>query len=182
MIKNIIIFLLVVIAAYLFISDGRIKQIVNPGSKVEVAVEEGSKTGSNDSSVSNDNLSSGNSLDLSNQGLDKLPSYVLDRKSLEQLDISNNNLTGALPAEIRFLSNLRVLNASNNKMTGVPAEIGQLQKLEVLNLSNNELTGLPYEMGNLKNLKVLDLSGNNYSQLDLDIIKKDLPSDVEIIL
>lgn len=123
----------------------------------------------------------GNSLNLSSQGLTKLPSDVLDKTSLENLDISNNNLTGALPSEIRHLKNLKTLDASNNQMTGVPAEIGQLDKLEVLDLSNNQLTGLPYELGNLKNLKVLNLSGNSYSTQDLDIIKQGLSSDVEII-
>lgn len=134
----------------------------------------------------NDNSSgitvSGKSLDLSGQGLNKLPSYVLDETSLEELNISHNNLTGALPAEIRHLSNLKVLDASDNQMTGVPAEIGQLEKLEILDLSNNKLTGLPYEMGNLRNLKTLNLSGNDYSEHDLEIIKQGLSSDVQIIL
>ncbi len=124
----------------------------------------------------------GKSLDLSNKGIDKLPPYVLDNTSLEELDISANKLTGALPAEIRRLKNLKVLDASDNKMTGVPAEIGQLEKLEVLDLSNNQLTGLPYEMGNLKSLKTLDLSGNDYATQDLEIIKQGLPADVKIIL
>jgi Leucine-rich repeat (LRR) protein len=121
-------------------------------------------------------------LDLSYQDLEKLPEYVLTKINLEELDISNNNISGALPAKIRHLQNLRVLNASNNKMTGVPAEVGQLKKLEILDLSNNRLTGLPYELGNLKNLKTLNLSGNNYARQDLEVIKKSLPDNTEIIL
>lgn len=121
-------------------------------------------------------------LDLSNKNLDKFPSYVLKMTDLQELNISHNNLTGALPAEIRFLQNLKILNASYNQMTGVPAEIGQLKNLEVLDFSNNQLTGLPYELANLKKLKVLNLSGNNYSTIDLEIIKKGLPSGVQIIL
>jgi Leucine-rich repeat (LRR) protein len=70
---------------------------------------------------------------------------------------------------------------SNNQLTGVPAEVGQLSNLENLNLSNNQLTGLPYELGNLGNLKLLNISGNDYSQQDLNIILKDLPSSTEII-
>ncbi len=98
------------------------------------------------------------------------------------LNISNNNISGALPSEIQGLKKLKVLNASNNLMTGVPAEVGQLSNLEVLDLSNNNLTGLPNELGNLKKLKTLDLSGNSYSTQDLDVIKKSLSPDVNIIL
>lgn len=124
---------------------------------------------------------SGNTLDLSNQNLTKVPDSVFNKTNLEVLNVSNNQLTGALQAEIRKLQNLRVLNASNNRMTGVPAEIGQLQNLEVLDLSNNSLTGLPNELGNLKNLKTLNISGNNYSEADLNGIIEKLPSTVTII-
>lgn len=121
-------------------------------------------------------------VDLSNQGLDKIPEYAFSKTQIEELDVSNNNLTGAIQAEIRHLKNLKVLKASNNFMTGVPAEIGQLQKLEVLDLSNNQLTGLPHELGNLKNLKTLNLSGNDYSEFDLDIIRQGLPGNINLIL
>ena len=122
-----------------------------------------------------------NKLDLSNKNLKKIPDNVFSQTNLEELNVSNNQLTGSIQAEIRHLQNLRILDASNNLMTGVPAEVGQLQNLEILNLSNNQLTGLPYELGNLKNLKTLNISGNNYSALDLDIIQKKLPADVNII-
>lgn len=120
-------------------------------------------------------------LDLSNQNIQKIPEYVFSQKNLEELDVSNNQLTGAMQAEIRQLQNLKVLDASGNQMTGVPAEIGQLRDLQVLDLSNNQLTGLPHELGNLQNLKTLDISGNAYSELDLNTIQKKLPTDVTII-
>lgn len=125
---------------------------------------------------------SNTSVDLSDQALTSLPSYILDRTDIEELDISGNQMTGALPAEIRHLSRLRILNASNNNFTGVPAEIGQLNNLEVLDYSNNQLTGLPYELGNLRNLRVLDLSGNDVSSVDLETIRKALPAETEIRL
>lgn len=126
--------------------------------------------------------SNAKSLNLSSQGLEKLPAYVFTRTDLEELNISHNNLTGALPSEIGKLTRLKVLNASNNRMTGVPAEIGHLPNLEVLDLSDNQLTGLPNELAQLKKLKVLNISGNNYSEQDLQVIRKGLSADVNIIL
>jgi Leucine-rich repeat (LRR) protein len=122
-----------------------------------------------------------NKVDLSNQQLKKVPDYVFKQTNLEELNLSHNQLTGAIQAEVRHLQNLRILRTNDNLLTGVPAEIGQLQKLEILDLSNNQLTGLPYELGNLKNLKTLNISGNNYSPLDLGIIMEKLPATVEII-
>lgn len=124
--------------------------------------------------------SSSKVLDLSGQGLTKAPNYIFDKTNLQELNLSNNKLEGALQAEVRHLQNLKVLNLSNNTFTGLPAEIGQLKNLEVLDLSNNQLTGLPYELGNLSSLKVLNLKGNVYSEADLNIIKQGLPSIVVI--
>lgn len=119
-------------------------------------------------------------LDLSGQGLTKVSGDVFKRTELQHLDLSHNNLTGALQAEVRHLQELRFLDLSNNKFTGVPAEVGQLKNLEILNLSNNQLTGLPYEIGNLSKLRVLDISGNAYSAADLEVIKKTLPVSTQI--
>lgn len=174
MIKNFLIVLLVVVLMFFVVSQKRTQDPLAPDSPETSNI----KTKPNIEI----NLVESNSLDLSSQNLQKLPQSALSDTSLELLDISDNELTGALPSEIGKLKNLRVLDASNNEMTGVPAEVGQLTNLEVLNLSNNKLTGLPYELGNLKNLNTLNLSGNDYSTQDLEIIKKGLPQDVEIIL
>lgn len=113
-------------------------------------------------------------LDLSGTGLKKVPPYVFQRTELKELNISDNNLTGALQAEIRQLKNLQILKASGNDMTGVPAEIGQLSELQEIDFSENKLTGLPSELGNLQNLRRLDLRGNNISKQDLDVIRAKL--------
>ncbi len=125
-------------------------------------------------------LSGGQVLDLSGQGLTKVPEDVFAKTDLEGLDLSNNRLSGALQAEVRHLQSLRTLDLSGNEFTGVPAEIGQLKDLETLDLSDNNLTGLPYELGNLSNLKMLDLTGNDYAAADLAVIKSKLPASVVI--
>ena len=125
-------------------------------------------------------VSSSRTIDLSGRGLTKAPGNIFNETNTEELNLSNNQLDGALQAEVRHLQNLRVLDLSDNQFTGVPAEVGQLSKLEILDLSNNKLTGLPHELGNLSNLKLLNLRGNQYSEFDLNIIRQGLPSNTRI--
>ncbi len=120
-------------------------------------------------------------VDLSHKQLKTIDQDIFNQIKATELDVSFNQLTGSLPAEIRKLQNLKILYASNNQMSGVPAEIGQLTKLEILDLSNNLLTGLPNELGNLVNLKTLNISGNRYSVQDLKTITDKLPATVNVI-
>lgn len=120
-------------------------------------------------------------MDLSNSSLRTVPSYIFDRIEIEKLDLSGNELEGALQAEVRHLQNLIELDLSNNAFTGVPAEVGQLQELRILDLSNNKLTGLPHELGNLAKLERLDLSGNDISESDLSVIRSKLPASTVIL-
>lgn len=124
----------------------------------------------------------GDTLDLSGRGLTEVPGDVFGRTEIEKLNLSQNELTGSLPAEVRHLTQLRVLDLSYNQFTDVPAEVGQLRNLQVLDLSYNDLTGLPHELGGLVQLEVLDLRGNEYSATDLNIIKKTLPGSVRILV
>jgi len=134
---------------------------------------------SNSETAENENVqeSSGKKLDLSNQGLSSLDMSIFEDNSITELDVSGNNLTGALPAEIRKLSNLEILRASNNNLTGIPAEIGQLSKLKYVDFSNNDISGLPLEIGNMSSLETFDLIGNpNVSTYDLGQIKPKVPN------
>jgi Leucine-rich repeat (LRR) protein len=155
------------------------------GKDAPVAMLHNEKTDTLEKNTANDSVSeateSNNRLDLSNKGLMETPSYIFDRTTINELNLSNNQIDGSLQAEVRHLQNLTILNLSDNNFTGVPAEVGQLKNLEVLDLSNNQLTYIPNELGNLSSLKVLDLSGNNYSAVDLETIKENLPSSTTII-
>ena len=127
------------------------------------------------------NQSAGLSTDLHGKNLTTVPREVFSQTDATTLNLSENALAGALPAEVRLLSHLTTLNLSHNHFTGVPAEVGQLSELRVLDLSHNPITGLPLELGNLHKLEKLDLSGTNYSKQDLETIVKTLPPNVLIV-
>lgn len=119
---------------------------------------------------------SGETINLSNRSLQTISQDIFNSTGTTTLDVSHNRLTGALPSELRKLTNLEVLLASDNAMTSIPAEIGQLSKLRIANFANNNLSGLPLEIGNLTQLETLDLRGNpNLSQHDLGLIRAKIP-------
>lgn len=140
-----------------------------------------STSNSTSNGTTNQSTSSDVVADYSNKGLTQFPKEVLSKTSTTVLYLQRNQLTGAMPAEIKNLKNLTTLDASYNNMTGVPAEVGQLSNLKILNLSYNQLTGLPNELGNLKQLQTLDLRGNNASQQDVQKIKDSLPSTTVLL-
>ena len=66
-----------------------------------------------------------------------LDDFCPDRDCAE-LRLSNQGLTGPIPAEIGELSNLTVLDLSSNELSGsIPAEIGKLSNLTYLDLEFN---------------------------------------------
>ena len=77
------------------------------------------------------------------------------------LYLSGNDLSGAIPARLGELSELKELVLSNNELTGgVPSWLGGLADLEELWLSNNSLTGaIPAGLAEL-DLEYLYLAGN----------------------
>ncbi len=81
------------------------------------------------------------------------------------LPLSNNQLSGSIPAEIGNLSNLKYLVLYDNNLTGtIPVEVGNLSNLILLGLSKNQLSGnIPAEIGNLSNLTGLYLAKNQLS-------------------
>ena len=120
-------------------------------------------------------------LNLSNKGLKSLPAEIGNLSKTEEFYVDHNQLTGALPAEIRKMSNLRIIDASDNQLTGIPAEIGQLYKLEAIDFSNNKIDTFPNEIANLKNnLKTLNLKNNTFSETSIGQLKTMLPN-TEII-
>ena len=55
-----------------------------------------------------------------------------------RLNLSDNNLTGSIPAELGNLDNLTWLDLSDNNLTGlIPTELGDLDYIEALGLEGN---------------------------------------------
>ena len=90
---------------------------------------------------------------------------VDSRGRVTGISLRLNDLTGAIPPEIGYLTNLKSLDLSSNELHGViPRELGNLTRLETLDLRSNKLSGrIPLELGNLANLKELDVANTQLS-------------------
>jgi len=93
-----------------------------------------------------------------------IPAEISYLKNLTDLNLSKNQLLGNMPHLVGDMSNLQYLNLSNNLLVGtIPIEIGLLYNLIELRLNDNNFTGaIPIELANLEYLKVLNLSENNF--------------------
>ncbi|KAM3240117.1 hypothetical protein ACQJBY_053668 [Aegilops geniculata] len=79
------------------------------------------------------------------------------------LNLSNNNFTGVIPAQIGQLKVLAVLDFSFNKLAGqIPQSVCNLTNLQVLDLSSNNLTGaIPASLNRLNYLSAFNISNND---------------------
>ncbi|PKF90054.1 hypothetical protein CW306_00510 [Bacillus sp. BA3] len=109
-----------------------------------------------------------NLLNLSNSGIEELPSEIGKLKKLRVLNLrgaflgkntQNSNCLKILPKEIGELTNLKVLDLSNNPLEEVPIEIANLKKLNTLHLFNTELNEIPIQIFNLTELETLSFPG-----------------------
>jgi len=81
------------------------------------------------------------------------------------IDLSNNNLVGAIPPEFGNLSEILSLNLSHNNLTGsIPATFSNLKHIESLDLSYNNLNGaIPPQLTEVTTLEVFSVAHNNLS-------------------
>nr|VDD23038.1 unnamed protein product [Brassica oleracea] len=94
-----------------------------------------------------------------------LPSELRDLTNLEVLDMSWNGFNDSIPIQVEcYYTTILQLgkDLSQNEFSGeIPAELGSLLKLHALNLSRNYLSGeIPRSFSGLKNVESLDLSFN----------------------
>ncbi|KDP27247.1 hypothetical protein JCGZ_19946 [Jatropha curcas] len=86
-------------------------------------------------------------------------------RSLKLLDASSNEIIGFIPPSVGELVSLISLNLRWNLLQGqIPTSLGQIKDLKYLSLAGNKINGsIPYSLGELRSLEVLDLSSNMLS-------------------
>ena len=101
-------------------------------------------------------------LDLRGKGLTGvIPPQLGYLTELTSLDLAGNGLTGAIPPELANLTALEQFLAGGNRLTGeIPAGFGASRELHTLDLSDNRLTGTIPDLSRLTMLRRLDLRGN----------------------
>lgn len=127
-------------------------------------------------------------LNLKKNALEVLPEEIGALEMLRVLDVSENRLSGPLPAALGNLIHLEELDFSENEVTEMPATIGSLKKLSKLiafknkmsklpdaigecealsevNFFNNKLIKVPAKMADLTNLDDLNVAGNKLKTL-----------------
>lgn len=106
------------------------------------------------------------SVDLSYNNLaGALPNSIGGLEGLLHLFLAGNAINGSLPVEVCSLPELINLHLFSNQLIGsIPPEIGNLKKLQELRLSINQMSGsIPQTIGRLKDLRTLDLTNNGFS-------------------
>ncbi|XP_065013076.1 probably inactive leucine-rich repeat receptor-like protein kinase At3g28040 [Musa acuminata AAA Group] len=106
-------------------------------------------------------------LDLSSNELSGAmpPGSTRISETLHSLDLSANQLTGAIPPEMASYFSLRFLNLSWNELRApLLPEFGLFRYLTVLDLRSSKLYGtIPADMCKSGSLSVLQLDGNSFS-------------------
>ena len=94
-----------------------------------------------------------------------LPAQLGELAQLERLVLDGNEISGRIPPELGNLSNLTMLNLRGNSLDGpIPSELGALVMLDTLDLFNTGVSGaIPPELGNLGSLQRMTVGWNRLS-------------------
>lgn len=148
-------------------------------------------------------LSNLNTLDISDNLIEKLPKDLGNLMHLTEINISRNKLGKSgnpkdwewmdgqniqrslvvldvsfnelkfMPVNITKFENLMSLKIGNNNIMRIPFAIKQLRRLRELQINNNKIESLPCTMITLK-LNTIDLSDNNFTRSNSHLPMEDL--------
>eukprot|EP01018_Ginkgo_biloba_P002708 Gb_06896 [translate_table: standard] len=96
----------------------------------------------------------------------EFPSGLQYCRSMTNLDLSNNALSGTIPSELcKWVPYLVTLDLSQNRLTGpIPPEIYNCSYLNIIRLNDNQLSGeIPWQITRLDRLKELNVADNKLS-------------------
>ena len=111
-----------------------------------------------------------------------LPDSLQALQKMETLILHNNQIEGPIPDWITEFSDLQTLNLNHNQLTGaLPEDFGEkLTNLQTVALEHNRLTGTLNPLQGLHQLKALYLGDNRFSDQLTDTVLVSL-SELEII-
>ncbi len=101
--------------------------------------------------------------------LKTFPPVIFKLSQLERLYIYQNENFIEIPAEIKKLRNLKVLQCCINRLKEIPSEIGQLTSLIELDLMGNHLQNFPIEIKQLSRLTKLYLAAIKLNNIPFEI-------------
>ncbi|EGT53664.1 hypothetical protein CAEBREN_00382 [Caenorhabditis brenneri] len=109
-------------------------------------------------------------LQLKGTGLKKVPDEIEQlAEVLRNLELSENKIRD-IPSFIGNFAQLKQLHLSNNCLEFLPDEIGSMKKLEILNLAGNKLQVLPETIVGCTDLRTLDISSNAFVEFPVALI------------
>ncbi|KAJ8897536.1 hypothetical protein PR048_002883, partial [Dryococelus australis] len=104
-------------------------------------------------------------LNIRGKSLGQFPVEIKTLYTLQNLDVSCNNIVSIPESVFSSLQCLKTLKLSRNKLNELPVTICSLKHLKILNVFQNNLSYLPEDFGQLKSLENLDVSVNNLHSL-----------------
>ena len=92
-----------------------------------------------------------------------IPKEIGEMSSLQSLNLSNSDISGPIPNSLAN-TNLGRLDLSGNSIDGTfPVSLHGNRQITEINIANNKLTGPLPDVGSMPNLKKFDASNNSFS-------------------